>query len=127
MFGLLGSTSVVVLDQNGDPFTINFSRPTDVEIYLELDLETDDDFPTTGIQDVEDAVLAYGAALRIGQDVIVIGSESLTAAVSAIPGITDIVTRIGTAPGPTLDDNIVIQPNEIAAFDSTRITVVELP
>jgi hypothetical protein len=34
--------------------------------------------------------------------------------------------RIGTAASPTLDDNIVIGPTQLADFDSARITIAQI-
>jgi hypothetical protein len=40
-----------------------------------------------------------------------------------VPGITDVVIKVGTAPAPTLDNNIVITATQLALFDSSRITI----
>ena len=118
----IGTISKTVVDSQGFNQTIKFSRPTEVEIYLEVDLSVDNNlFPSDGIAQAEAALLAHGNGLQVGEDVIVY--PALVASLNDIPGITDVVIRIGEAPSPTLDNNITIEPREIADFDSTRIDV----
>lgn len=119
-----GSTSQAIVDSQGFPQTVKFSRPTAVPIYLEVDLTTGDDFPADGLDQVEAALLAFGNGLGIGKDVVVF--PALVCAIGTVAGILDVAVRIGVAPGPTLDNNIVIAAAEISTWDSSRITVIEL-
>lgn len=114
-----GSISGTVTDSQGIDHTSKFSRPVAVPIYIEVDLTVNTDFP--GISEVENRLLAYGNTLTIGQDVVVF--PYIPGAFDDVPGILDIVIRIGTAVSPTLDNNIVITDTEISDWDSSRITV----
>lgn len=121
-----GDVSKTVTDSQGFDHTIQFSRPTEVDIWLELDLTVDALYPTDGDTQVEDAMTDWGNALGAGVDVVVY--PSLVAQLDAIPGITDVVVRIGTAVSPTLDNNIDIDDGsvaqvEISRWDTSRITV----
>lgn len=116
-----GTTTVPITDSQGFVVPIKFSRPTQVPIYLELDVSTTSAFPADGVTEIKSAVIAYGLTLGLGDDVIV--SPHLIASMNDIPGITNIVVRIGIAPSPTLPNNIIIALAEIAAFDTSRITV----
>lgn len=116
---LFGSISGTVTDSQSIDHTSRFNRPVASNIYLELDLTTDVDFP--GISEVESRVLIFGDALKIGDDVIVF--PSLISSFNDVPGILDVAVRIGTAASPTLDDNIIIPDTQIADFDSARITI----
>lgn len=124
----IGDIVLYPLDSQGFAQEKKFSRPTEVDIWLELELTINPStFPANGSAQVEDAILAYAEQLQIGDDVIIYGSSpALICAIDDIPGITDVVVKIGTAPAPTNDDNIVIAPREIADFDSARITVVTM-
>jgi len=117
-----GSTSGTVTDSQGDDHTLNFSRPSSVAIWIEIDLTITADFP--GVSEVEDRILASGDTLDIGEDVIVY--PSLIGSFDDVPGITDVAIRIGTAISPTLDNNIIINETELADFDSARLTVITL-
>ena len=113
----VGSESGTSVDSEGGSHTIKFSRPTEIDIYLDLTLTTDADYPGDSV--VELAVLAFGAALTTGRDVI--PNPYLMAAIGAIQGITDVVIDIGTSGSPSGDANIVIAETELAVFDSGRI------
>ncbi len=84
----------------------------------------DDDYPVDGDTLVKAAVVAYGDALGLGDDVIVY--PALVAALNVIPGIIDVAVRIGVAASPTLDDNITIGSFEVADFDTSRVAVTIL-
>lgn len=120
-----GDINGSVTDSQGISHGIGFSRAGDVLIYLEIDLTTNADFPSDGLQLVEDAVLDYGDTLEIGEDVIV--NPVLIGTYDHVPGIINSAIRIGIAPGPTLDNNIIIDETDIADFDSSRTTITELP
>lgn len=101
----IGGVDVTVVDNQGDSHTVKFSRPTEVDIYVEVTLTTNALFPTDGLQQVEDAILAYGLTLQIGQDVIV--NPKLICAFATISGITDSAIRISTAVLPTVGSSVV--------------------
>lgn len=123
-----GDISKTVTDSQNFDHTIKFSRPTVVDIYLILDLTITSDYPSDGDTQAKNIMETWGNGLGVGQDVIVY--PSLVAQLDAIPGITDIVVKIGTAPAPTLDDNIVIDDGEtpgvtveLSVWDIANITV----
>ena len=122
---------VVVVDSQGTSHNVLFSRPDERDIWLELDFTVDSDtFPSDGLTQAEDAILAYGATLTIGDDVIVY--PSLVAALDVVPGILDVVIRIadtvdgGGDPSPTLDDNVTISETQVSAWDRSRLTFITL-
>ncbi len=119
----------IVVDSQGFDHTIEFSRPIAVDIYLEVDISSNNNFPPNGQTLVEQALLAFGTGLNIGEDVII--RPDLIGSLDDIPGITDVVVRIGIAPGPTLDNNIPIEDGtsgtiEKSAWDSANIIVLLL-
>lgn len=119
-----GSTTGTVTDSQGETHDSAFSRPVSVPIYLELDLTIDSDYPGTGDDLVETAILAFGSAHDIGQDVVVF--PYLITSFGDVPGITDVVVRIGLSASPTLDANIIIADTSIASFDSSRILIAHV-
>lgn len=123
---LYGGTTVQIIDSQGILREIKFSRPTPVDIYVEIDVTTNYAFPVDGDDLIKAAMVEYTLKnFSIGDDIVVHGAPSLEAAVVCgdIIGITDLVFRVGTAPGPILDDNIVINPDEIGVVNSANITV----
>jgi uncharacterized phage protein gp47/JayE len=123
-----GQISRNVIDSQGVTRIIQFSRPTQVEIFTSLDLTIDvAAFPVNGALKVKELLLAWGASLGIGKDVIVY--PQLVAQLASVPGILDVRVRIDTSPvsntpgDPAVDDNIDIQPFEVASFADTDTTV----
>ena len=119
----IGDITKIVDDSQGFGQTVRFSRPNEIGIWLEADITKGALYPVDGDDQVEQAFLDFGSTLTVGQDIIIFGSNSLICAVNDIPGILDIDIRIGKINPPTLNDNVVIAPREIAKFDSSRITV----
>ena len=71
----MATITEIVTDSQGFAQTIKFSRPTTVDIYVEVDLTVDSNlYPANGDDQVEAAIVAYGDALGIGTDVVVHGS-----------------------------------------------------
>ena len=126
-----GDVNKTVTDSQGFDHTIKFSRPTEVDIYLELDLTVTSEYPADGDTQVEDTMVEWGNALGAGQDVIVFGTNALVAQLNSIPGIEDVVVRVKDGAGPTTDDNVFIDDGsvatvEISRWDTSRITVAQV-
>lgn len=119
----IGDITKTVNDSQGFGQTVRFSRPNEIGVWLEVDITKGSLYPVDGDGQVEQAFLDFGSTLTVGQDIIIFGSNSLICAINDIPGILDIDIRIGKVNPPTLNDNVVIAPREIAKFDSSRITV----
>jgi uncharacterized phage protein gp47/JayE len=110
-----------ILDSQGYPQQVSFSRPTGLTIYVTLNITAGLDFPANGASLASDAIVDYGKTFEVGQDVITI--PKLLCTVANIDGILDIEVLVGTSASPTLSDNIIVADNEIAEFDSSRILV----
>ena len=117
-----GEDSEVVVDDQGGNNTIKFSRPTDVDIDIEIDVVSDPAlFPGNGDQEIKDALVAYGAAsLNVGDDVIL---SRLYTPVNSVPGhsVTSLqISKLGESLGTS---NILLAINEIAKILDANITV----
>jgi len=116
-----GSITRTIVDSQGFAQNVSFSRPTGLLIYVEIDLSVDANYPANGDTQVQNALVSFGNALGIGQDVIVF--PKLVCAINTIAGITDVVIRIGTAANPTLSDNVPVGAAEISQWDTSRVVV----
>lgn len=116
-----GNQTGTAIDSQGVGQMVKWSRPTGVDIWVTVDIETNLNFPVDGADLVEQAIIDYINGLGIGSDVIVY--PGLICAIAVVPGIINIIPRVGTAPSPTLDDNIDIAPAEIAQTDSGKVIV----
>jgi len=116
-----GTTSGSVNDSMGNPHTLNFSRPTDVDVYMVVNLHTRSGWPTDGVQRINDAITSWGAANQeIGEEVIYF---RLADAINSVPGHSVDSFYIGTAIAPTGTANIAVPFDGLARFDSSRIVV----
>ena len=79
-------------------------------IHVEIDLNTNIDFPIDGLVLVEDLVVAFGNDIGIGNDVIVF--IALLCSFSVVPGITDVAIRVGTAAMPVAGSKVVTASND---------------
>jgi uncharacterized phage protein gp47/JayE len=117
-----GTVSGTITDSQGFLHTIEFSRPTVVDIHVRYDVTIDAlAFPVDGVAQIKQACVDYGDALSIGEDVIFSGVSCVP---FHIPGVLDVVlTRTGTSGPPLGIINIVIATRQKADFDTSRVTV----
>ncbi|MCP4482084.1 MAG: hypothetical protein GY817_04695 [bacterium] len=104
----------------GDTVNIGFSRPVYKPIYLNITVWKNEGTTITE-SEIKDLILEYGNNLSFGDNVIVYPKiMSLLTGLS----IYDAEIKVGITSSPTQNNNIVINSNEIADFDSTKITIV---
>jgi uncharacterized phage protein gp47/JayE len=118
-----GSTSGTAVDSDGNNQTLEFSRPVDVPIYIDVTLTVDaDTYPINGDDQVKTALIAYFAANQdTGDDLIF---TRLYAPIYSVSGVLDVATlEVDTVSPPTGTSNIVINSRSLASLDSTNINV----
>lgn len=116
-----GTTAGQVTDSMGNPHTLNFSRPTDVNVWVTVNLHTRPGWPTDGAQRIKDALTAWAVANQsIGEEVI---QSRLFDPINSIPGHSIDSLYIGTAANPAGTANIAVPFDGLSRFDSTRIVV----
>ena len=130
----VGTSSENHTDSQGTVHVVKFSRPTIRDIWIEINVTVDADYPADGDTQVKNALTAFGVAnYGIGADVIPI--PQLIGAVDLIPGIRDILIGVldvadgagDPSPVPGTDDgSITISETNIAKFDNARITVTQV-
>lgn len=110
--------NVVLVSDGNEEYSIRFDRATERNIYVATSVIAD---PDVLAADVKAAVVAAGALLSIGDDVIF---RTIEASPFDVDGVDDLTNFfLGTAPAPTGVVNIVIAKDEIAVFDTSRVTV----
>lgn len=118
-----GTTTETVTDSQGIDHDVGFTRPDEIEVYVIAHVTFDaDKYPDDGDDQVAAAILALGETYPGGLDV---RANALRAPVFAVSGVLDVPNLyIGTAPTPSAETTITITTRQIAAFDSSRISVV---
>lgn len=124
-----GTEIIEVLDSAGLPHTIRFSRPTEITIYVVVNITGLGTFPSNGDELVAQAIVDYangelvdGREFSLGDDII---HSELYTPINTIPGGTVDSLYINTtgAPGPGDDSDIAISTQEISMFELVNITV----
>ena len=116
-----GASSGTATDVEGNSETVYFTRPTEVSIYVDVELTKDADYPTDGDTQVKTAIVDHGNALGVGDDVVL---SQLYDNIFSISGVVDVtLIEIGTAPAPSGTSNISIDDREVSDWDTSYITV----
>jgi len=122
-----GNTSAVITDDQSIEHTVSFSRPTEIDIYVIVNLTTFANFPVDGQDLIKQAIIDYsqgilteGRGFSLGDNVI---NSQLYSPVNTIQGHTVESLFIGTSAGPTSSADIIIAINEISVFLEANITV----
>lgn len=118
--------TVTITDSQGFTHDIDFSRPTEVRMYIEVDITVDATLFGSGDQVageilVTDALKAVGDQQQIGQDVVIIQFQCAPLAVS---GVVDVPTiKIEDTFPPTNTANISIASRDLATFSTADMVI----
>jgi uncharacterized phage protein gp47/JayE len=116
-----GAVTVNVIDSVGVSHAMKFDRPTVKNIFVIVNVVQLAGWPTDGAQRIKDNLVAWSIInQKIGGDVI---QSRLYDPINDVPGHSVTTVFIGFLAAPTLEANLVIAFNELAAFDVSRITV----
>lgn len=125
---LVGSQSVGILDSEGFPQTIFFSRPTQRQVTILLRLKVNAALYVGAtvakaaiVQSLEDATSA--SYVSVGTDVY---AGHIIKDAMKLPGVLNADARVTFTPGTAWENaatELVIEPREIAVFDTSRVTI----
>jgi len=119
--GLTGTTVVSHYDSvSKASYDVRFSRPSDIPIYIIVNLTVDSNYPADGDTQVENALIAYFETLDLGDDVV---HSRLYTPVNTVAGHQIDSIYIGLAASPTGTANISIDVDELAVTDAAKIVV----
>lgn len=115
-----GTTTGTSTDDEGIAQAMAFTRPTDINIYVDVTLVKDPSvYPSNGDTLVADAIVE--AANTTGLDVV---ASRISSLVFTVPGVLDVTSVfIDTSPSPATSTTIPIALRELADYDAARITV----
>lgn len=122
-----GTITTPVIDSQNISHDISFSRPTTVDIYVDVTITTFSDYPTNGDDLIKQAFVDYangnlveGRGFSLSDDVIY---TRLYTPINSVQGheIDDLF--IGISPSPTGTSNIVISATETSNFIINNIVV----
>lgn len=117
-----GNVTESVLDSMGFSHSISYSRPAEIEIWIELTVTTDPLlFPADGEDQIKAALKAFGDTMQIGDDVIALQYRCVPLSVAGVIDVT--VFLIDIVDPPVNTGNLTIAFRDLAVFDTSRIDV----
>jgi uncharacterized phage protein gp47/JayE len=121
--GTYGDSSYNYADATtGETYTIYFERPADVNVYVAVEVLTDQDYPADGDDLIETAVEDYFDDNQgLGDDV---HQSRLYTPVNEVAGHTVNSIYIDTAASPTSTDTITIADNQRAVAFSVTVSSI---
>jgi hypothetical protein len=116
------------IDSSNNVHVIKFSRPVEVDIYVDATLVKDPTaYPADGDTQIKAAIVKFGDAQLAGVNVV---ATRVTAQVFSVSGVLDVPRSgslggvlVGIAPSPTSDVTIAITTRQLAVYDTSRITL----
>lgn len=116
-----GNTTVTIFDVQGFPHDVSFSRPTPVDIYIDIDISTTSDFPAMGPDQIKQALIEYFESnFGIGDDVVY---SRLYTPINSVAGHQVDSLTIGASPSPVGTSNLVLSFDEIASLNAANINI----
>lgn len=121
-----GTEEGTAVDSEGQSQDMAFSRPEEIDIYVDVTLTYDANlYPEDGDDQVKAAIAAFGNTLENGRDVV---SSALLSRVFSVAGVLDVeLPLIDDAPGPSTSTTIPISLRQKAVYDTSRIDVTSSP
>ncbi len=115
------------VNSQGQNIEIRYDRPTDSNIYITIDVTKFADYPIDGDDQIKQEIVNYfeteETSLTIGDDVI---ASEIYRPAYRVQGFSSSGLRIGTSASPTESDDIVIDFDGLARFDTSRIIINEV-
>lgn len=117
-----GNTPGTAIDSQGTAVPVAFSRPTEVPIYVVINLIKDPArYPLDGNAAVTAAIVSWGTSGSTGRDAV---ASAISAQAFRVDGVLDVTSIfIGTAPAPSSSATISISPRQLATYDTSRVVV----
>lgn len=129
-----GSIISTVKDIKGGTHTVEWDRPTETYIFVEVTFSkyNEEEFPSNGNALIREAVLEYGQSLTLDNDVI--PERFLGNIYRAVDGVDSVSIRVGktynvndtTPSGGYQTTRIPISDRELPLFTSAKINVLEV-
>lgn len=117
-----GTTSVTVTDTQGINWTVGFTRPSALNLWVRVDLIVDPlTFPVDGTDQVKAAIVGDEPNLPIGKDGV---ASRISSRCFGVPGVLDVtLCYIGLANPAIASTTVPAGPRERIQLDTGRVTV----
>ena len=118
----VGDVAVDIVDESGVPHTISFSRTKQKDIYIEIEIRTNNYFNVDGVDQIKSYIAEYINTLKNGDSVYlssIYGYIYKAAGVENVPSL-----KMGTASSACAASDISINSDEVARVNVDNIKVV---
>ncbi len=126
--GFFGAVTFPLADTvTGQTYDIKFSRPSEKDVYIDLDLTVNANYPGDGDDQIKDALAAddtgyFDLNQKLGVDVI---HSRLYTPINTVPGHTVNFLQIGFSPSPDEANDLPVAINEKAILDTANINITK--
>lgn len=114
---------VTAVDDDGNSHDIYFSRPANVPVYFDIDIEVNDEvFPVTGDVDIKTALAAFALDhQKVGLEV---ASSLYYASITSIAGVKKVSAfRLGESTSPVGTADLPMSTRKLATLDTGNISI----
>jgi uncharacterized phage protein gp47/JayE len=130
--GMYGATTVTLTTALGFTYDVNFDRATERDVWIEVDLTTNSNYPSDGDDQIKQALVDYfdgefelsdgttAPGFGIGDDII---HSRLYTPINSVPGHEIDALRIGFSIGPTGTSTLTVSKDQKGITDTAKITV----
>ncbi len=132
-----GTTTINFTDQQGEPYSVSFIRPSDLDIFVEVDVTVTNTgvWPSNGADKIKQAIVTYSVEGAPGLGIddgfkelgflpgVDIETSRLYTPINSVPGHRITGLRVGTSASPSATVSIPVAFNQQSRFDTTRIVV----
>lgn len=124
-----GNTSAQIIASNGELYTIYFTRPTPIPVWIRItDLKVADSrFPSDGIEQIKRALIDYiGSETGGGSAGSTVYYYQLPERIYSVPGVIDYVLATSADGVDYGDYNVAVGTRETAYTDDEHISITEV-
>lgn len=118
-----GGVTENVIDSQNVSHDISFDRPTDVDIYIEVEVTAQDGYPANGDEQIRQALVDYINTFGIGEDVIY---SRLYTPINSVPGHYVNSLLVDVVDPPVGTSNVTIDYFERAVTSTVNIVVLSV-
>lgn len=115
-----------IVDSQGFDRVIVFTRPQDVEVWIEMDLEAERLLDAAELDAITAELLDYGAQLGVGEPVLKWRMAAAASAAGDAAPILDVVVRFDTIDPPVNTATLPVAAGARARFSAARITITQV-
>ncbi len=119
--GTFGDTTVQYDSQSGQTYNIDFERPTETQLYVDMTIEPTEGYAADAVESIKTAIAEWVAAnITIGESLLY---SRLYTPINSVPGFEVTDLNIGKTSSPNGEATLDAAIDEIILSDTSNITI----